>query len=75
MILVNANLLLYAYHTRAEQHEASKSWRESTLSGPRAVRFAWLTVWAFLRISTNVRVFERPLSVAEAQAAVSSWLS
>jgi hypothetical protein len=38
------------------------------------VGFAWLTVWAFLRIGTNPRVFEHPLSVAEAGAAVSTWL-
>ena len=39
------------------------------------MRFAWLTLWAFLRISTNSRVFELPLSMAEAEQAVSSWLA
>ena len=39
------------------------------------MRFAWLTLWAFLRIGTNARVFERPLSTPEAEAAVSSWLA
>jgi toxin-antitoxin system PIN domain toxin len=38
------------------------------------VRFAWLTLWAFLRISTNARVFEKPLTTAEAEAAVASWI-
>jgi hypothetical protein len=73
-ILPDANLLLYAYHPRASQHEASKIWLESVLSGREIVRFAWLTVWAFLRISTNPKVFEQPLSITEAGAAVSSWL-
>ena len=75
MILVDANLLLYAYHPKAEQHEPSRAWLEASLSGSHLVRFAWLTLWAFLRISTNPRVFERPLSVSEAAAAVSSWLA
>jgi toxin-antitoxin system PIN domain toxin len=75
VILVDANLLLYAYHPRAEHHAASRAWVETTLAGPGLVRFAWLTLWAFLRIATNPRVFERPLSAAEADAAVSSWLS
>jgi toxin-antitoxin system PIN domain toxin len=75
VILVDANLLLYAYHPRAEQHEASQAWLEATLSGPELVRFAWLTLWAFLRIGTNPRVFERPLSTSEAEALVSSWLA
>ena len=75
MILVDANLLLYAYHPRAEQHAQSRAWLEGVLSGPDLVRFAWLTLWAFLRIATNARVFERPLSTAEAEAAISSWLA
>ena len=33
-----------------------------------------MTLWAFLRISTNPRAFERPLSIAESHAAISSWL-
>jgi hypothetical protein len=75
VILVDANLLLYAYHPRAEQHEPSRAWLEAALSGPELVRFAWLTLWAFLRIGTNPRVFERPLSMSEAEAVVSSWLA
>ncbi len=75
MILVDANLLLYAYHPAAQQHEASRAWLEAALSGSRLVRFAWLTLWAFVRISTNPRVFGRPLSTSEAEAAVSSWLA
>ena len=70
MILVDANLLLYAYRPRAEQHETSRAWLESVLSGSEFVRFAWVSVWAFLRISTNPRVFERPLLSSEALAAV-----
>jgi toxin-antitoxin system PIN domain toxin len=30
---------------------------------------------AFIRIATNPRVFEQPLSVSEAEAIVSSWLA
>jgi len=75
LILVDANLLLYAYHPRAEQHEASRAWLEAILSGSEMVRFTWLTLWAFLRISTNSRIFERPLSALEAGTAVSSWLA
>ena len=73
MMLVDANLLLYAYHPKSDQHEASRAWLETVLSGTELVRFAWLTLWAFLRISTNARAFERPLSIAESHAAISSW--
>lgn len=75
MILVDANLLLYAYHPQAEQHDRSRAWLEAALTGHELVRFAWLTLWAFLRIATNPRIFERPLSVPEAEAVISSWLA
>ena len=75
MILVDANLLLYAYHPRADQHDRSRAWLESMLSSRELVRFAWLTLWAFLRIGTNPRAFDQPLTVSEAQAAISSWLA
>ncbi len=75
MILIDANLLLYAYHTRAEQHAKSRAWLESMLGGPDLVRFSWLTLWAFLRIGTSPRVFDRPLSTAEAESAISTWLA
>jgi uncharacterized protein len=74
MILVDANLLLYAYDPRADEHEAAKRWLEAVLSGSSFVRFAWLSLWAFLRISTNPRVFERPLTMVEAEATVGTWL-
>ena len=74
MILIDANLLLYAYDPRAPEHGRSRQWLEETLSGSQLVRFAWTTVWAFLRIATNPRVFEKPLTMAEATDAVTSWL-
>jgi toxin-antitoxin system PIN domain toxin len=75
VILVDVNILLYAYNAEAEQHEKSRAWFETVLSGPDLVRFAWLTLWAFLRIATSPRVFYRPLSASEAEAAISSWLA
>jgi len=75
MTLIDANLLLYAYDPRAKEHEASRRWLEAALSSPSLVRLAWVTVWAFLRIATNPRVFERPLSIDEATGIVDAWLA
>ena len=75
MTLVDANVLLYAYHPRAAQHGRCRAWVETEFSGGAAIRIAWATIVAFLRISTSPRVFERPLTTAEAEAAVTSWLA
>jgi len=74
VILVDANALLYAYHPRAEAHERCRAWVEQAFSGAEPVAIAWVTLLAFVRISTNPRVFEQPLLAGEALAAVGSWL-
>ena len=74
MILCDANLLLYAYDKASPAHARSRAWLETVLSGDEAVGLAWITLLAFLRISTNPRAVARPYSIAEATAIVSSWL-
>lgn len=75
MILIDANLLLYAYDPDSSEHVRSREWLEDVLSGPGLVRFAWVTLWAFARIATNPRVFVHPMSPQEAHEAIASWLA
>lgn len=75
MILCDANLLLYAYDASSDSHERSRRWLEGVLSGDEPVGLAWVTLLAFLRISTNARAVLHPLGVDEAAAIVSSWLA
>lgn len=74
MILVDANLLLYAYQPSAAQHERARAWLEEVLSEPEPVRLAWVTLLAFLRVATSPRIFEYPFSIEEAVGIVSTWL-
>lgn len=74
MILVDANILLYAYHPQAPEHGTCRRWVESAFSGSAPVFLAWITILAFLRTSTSPRVFARPLSMAEAKEIVSHWI-
>ena len=75
MILVDANLLLYAYHASAVQHERARLWLEGVLSAPEPVRFSWVTLLAFLRVATNPRIFEYPFSIEEAVGVISALLA
>jgi toxin-antitoxin system PIN domain toxin len=75
LILIDANLLLYAYHRGAAQHAAAKRWLEGVLARTYPVGLSWSTILAFLRIGTNPRAFERPYSVDDAAEIVSSWLA
>jgi toxin-antitoxin system PIN domain toxin len=74
-MLLDANLLLYAVHRGAEQHEAAREWLTEQLNGSRRVGLPWSSLGAFLRISTHQRAFPRPLSPAIAWERVSDWLA
>lgn len=74
MILVDANLLLYATVSDFDQHSAAHAWLDDRLNAPIRVGLPWQTLLAFLRISTNPRVFPRPLSMTEAWRRVTEWL-
>lgn len=75
MILLDANVLLYAYNSSFDRHKVARAWLESALTRQEPIRLSWMGIVAFVRISTNHRAFEHPLSTEEACAAVSSWLS
>jgi uncharacterized protein len=73
--LVDANLLLYATDTRSPRHPAAKSWLDALLSGDEPVAFAWAVLLAFLRLSTNPRIFVKPLSTDKALDVVQGWVA
>ena len=74
MLLIDANVLLYAVNERAHEHAVARDWVREALAGGEAVAFAWAVLLAFLRLSTHPAVFGRPLSVAQAAEAVERWL-
>ena len=74
MIVLDANILLYAYDTAASQHAAARAWVEQVFSGTAPVGLPWQTITAFLRIMTNVRLPGERLTPRETVAIVDSWL-
>ena len=74
MILVDANILLYAENSLHPRNRKARTWWDDQLSGSRSVYLCWTVLSAFIRIGTNPRVFEHPLSLEQAVARVQSWL-
>jgi uncharacterized protein len=68
-------VLLYAKHASFPEHEAARRWFDDRLNGPDRVGLPWESLLAFLRLSTNPRLFPRPLSMAAAWAQVTEWLA
>jgi hypothetical protein len=75
VILVDANLLIYASVERLPQHDAALAWLDAGLSGTGRVGLPWPSLLAYLRIVSNPRIFERPPSVGAAWGQVEAWLS
>lgn len=74
MILVDANLLVYAHVSSFDQHGDARAWLDDRLNGSARVGLPWPSLLAFLRLVTNPRVFERPEPVAAAWRQVEEWL-
>jgi toxin-antitoxin system PIN domain toxin len=75
VILVDANLLLYAYDSDSPQHRSARAWLENQFAGQQPIALAWTTVLAFMRISTSRLVGSTPLQMEQAVAIVSDWLA
>lgn len=75
MILVDANILLYAEDSLSEYHVPIREWWDTQLSGSDPVGLSWPVLTAFIRIGTNARIHDRPLTLAEATERVESWLA
>jgi toxin-antitoxin system PIN domain toxin len=74
VILVDANLLVYAHVASFPQHDAANNWLDEQLNGTTRVGLPWPSLLAFLRLVTNPRVFERAEPITDAWAQVQAWL-
>ena len=53
MILVDANILIYAHVSSFAQHSVARDWLDQQLNGSGPVGLPWASVLAFLRLVTN----------------------
>jgi hypothetical protein len=74
MMLVDANILLYAVDEKSRAHAAAREWLETALNGSRRVGLPWQSLSAFVRIVTHPRAVPTPLSSSDAWSFVDDWL-
>ena len=75
MILVDANILIYASSVRSAQHKRALQWFDEQLNGTGRVGIPWVCSLAFIRITTNPRMVPNTLSTMTAWGQVCEWLS
>lgn len=74
MILVDANLLIYARVRSLPQNQPARNWLDAQLNGTARVGLPWPSLLGFLRLVTNPRVFEHAESMASAWKQVHEWI-
>ena len=74
MILVDANLLIYAIDTDSPQHAAARRCIEHLFSKTTDVGLAWIVMLAFLRLTTHPAVMRHPLQIDTALTYLDDWL-
>jgi uncharacterized protein len=74
LILVDANILLYAEDSLSSFHKQACEWWDEQLPRSEPVCLCWTVLSAFIRIGTNPRVFQHPLSLEQARTRIQSWL-
>ena len=75
MILVDANILIYAKSVRSIHHERASKWLDAQLNGDAPVGLPWPVLLAFIRITTNNRAFPGAKSAAEQWQQALEWLA
>jgi toxin-antitoxin system PIN domain toxin len=72
-MILDANLLLYAYNADAPQQAAAAKWLDGLLTSGEIIGLPWVTAWAFVRICTNTRIWSNPLAAKQAFAILDQW--
>ena len=74
-MLVDANILVYAYSASMPEHDSARAWLEGQFGGASQVALPWESTTAFVRLVSNRRLFDRPATVADAWGQVEEWLA
>jgi toxin-antitoxin system PIN domain toxin len=74
MILPDVNVLVHAHNADSAVHTQARQWWDHCLSGSEGIGLAWATLLGFIRVTTNRKIVQRPLPVAEVTAQIATWL-
>jgi toxin-antitoxin system PIN domain toxin len=66
MILLDVNVLIYAFRRDVQQHAISRSWLASVISSDARFGISPLVLSAVVRITTNPRAYRMPSTIDEA---------
>jgi len=74
VLILDVNILVYAYDLDSPRHNRARAWWETTLQQPCTIGLPWTTLLGFIRIATHRGISARPLPVKVAVGWVRAWL-
>lgn len=75
MIVPDVNMLVYTYDSSSVHHDVAAEWWKRCMTGNDEIGLPTVVLFGFVRICTNPRIFQSPLTVQEASGRVESWLA
>jgi toxin-antitoxin system PIN domain toxin len=67
--------LLYAHVPSFREHSAARNWLEDSLnSGKETLGLVWQVITSYIRIGTNPKLFQIPITVTEADRQLTSLI-
>ncbi len=74
MILPDVNVLLYAFRSDVEEHDAYRAWLEGVINGDAAYGMSPQVMASVIRLATHPRIFARPDRLEDVMAFASTVL-
>ena len=68
MILIDVNVLVYAFHDGSPDHDAYRQWLAETIESDEPFGVSDLVLSGLVRVLTHPRIFNPPVPLAEALA-------
>jgi len=75
VLVVDANVLVYAADEESPFHAACRKWLERRRASPDAWYTTWAILYEFLRVTTHPRVMRRPWNLSDAWTFVTALLA
>ncbi len=73
MVIPDANLLIYSQNPGAVQHRAAAEWLKGQFEGADTIGLTWPTLWAFVRIVSNPRLWSNPVGIDDIFDRIEEW--
>ncbi len=74
MVILDANILIFSFNHEAIEHKPCASWLKGTTKAGTSMGLPWVSILAFLRVTTNPKLSPKPTSMDRAVEFIDSLL-